>query len=164
MNGEIMTVSEKSIEQSFITFLKGENLELYDLNIANYPSISKIEIYIYSPESLDHSIIERLTYHFHGVLHDLNIEKGTYELIVSSPGLERKLRTRRHFELAIGEYITLKTINDIGGKYVVSGELIELTDKSLIIETSSESYVKIEMGNIKNAKVKLHTNKKELIG
>ena len=106
-----MTVSEKSIEESFITFLKGENLELYDLNIANYPSISKIEIYIYSPESLDHSIIERLTYHFHGVLHDLNIEKGTYELIVSSPGLERKLRTRRHFELAIGEHITLKTIN-----------------------------------------------------
>ena len=144
--------------------MKGENLELYDLNIANYPSISKIEIYIYSPVSIDHLIIERLTYHFHGVLHDLNIEKGTYELIVSSPGLERKLKTRRHFELAIGEYITLKTFNDIGGKYVISGELVELTNKSLIIETSSESYVEIEIINIKNAKVKLHTNKKELIG
>ena len=159
-----MTVSEESIKESFITFLKGENLELYDLNIANYPSISKIEIYIYSPTIVDHLIIERLTYHFHGVLHDLNIEKGTYELIVSSPGLERKLKTRRHFELAIGEYITLKTFNDIGGKYVISGELVELTNKSLIIETSSESYVEIEIINIKNAKVKLHTNKKELIG
>ena len=158
-----MTVSEESIKESFITFLKHENLELYDLNIANYPSISKVEIYIYSPKGIDHLTIERLSHHFHGILHDLNIEKGTYELIVSSPGLERKLRTRRHFELALGEYITLKIINDIDGKYIISGELSALTDKSIIVETSSDSNIIIDMDNIKKAKVKINTNKKEMI-
>ena len=159
-----MVVSEKKIEKSFITFLETENLELYDLNIVNHPSISKIEVYVYSSKSIDYLSIERLSHHLQGILRDLNIEKGTYELIVSSPGLERRLKTRRHFELALGELITLKTINGIGGQYVITGELVELTHNTLSMITNSGSNVSIEMDNIKNARVKLYTNKKEMIG
>ena len=137
---------------------------IFDLNIANYPSISKIEVYVYSSKIIDYLTIERLSYHFQGILHDLNIEKGTYQLIVSSPGVERKLKTKRHFELALAEPITLKTFNDIAGQYVINGELIEVGDKSLSMITDSGSNVSVEFNNIKNARVKLITNEKEMIG
>ena len=36
-------VSENEIQQQIDSYLKDENLELYDLNIVNFPNISKIE-------------------------------------------------------------------------------------------------------------------------
>ena len=37
-------VSENEIQQQIDSYLKDENLELYDLNIVNFPNISKIEV------------------------------------------------------------------------------------------------------------------------
>ena len=45
-------VSENEIQQQIDSYLKDENLELYDLNIVNFPNISKIEVFIYSVEDI----------------------------------------------------------------------------------------------------------------
>ena len=45
-------VSENEIQQQIDSYLKDENLELYDLNIVNFPNISKIEVFIYSVEDV----------------------------------------------------------------------------------------------------------------
>ena len=37
-------VSENEIQQQIDSYLKDEDLELYDLNIVNFPNISKIEV------------------------------------------------------------------------------------------------------------------------
>ena len=47
-------VSEKEILEAFDLYLSEENLELYDLNIVDYPSISRVEVYIDSDLSLIH--------------------------------------------------------------------------------------------------------------
>ena len=41
-------VSEKEILEAFDLYLSEENLELYDLSIVDYPSISRVEVYIVS--------------------------------------------------------------------------------------------------------------------
>ncbi len=46
-------VSENEIQQQIDSYLKDENLELYDLNIVNFPNISKIEVFIYSAEDVN---------------------------------------------------------------------------------------------------------------
>lgn len=158
-----MEVSEKNIEELFTAFLNEENLELYDINIVNYPLISKIEVYVYSSNSLDYLTIERLSHQFQSILQDFNIEKGSYELIVSTPGVERKLKTKRHFELALGELITVKTTNDICGQYFFSGVLKNVGQKSLNLLTINETNIDIEIDNIKNGKVKYKKFEKEMI-
>ena len=40
-------VSEIEIHHQIDSYLKDENMELYDLNIINFPNISKVEIYIF---------------------------------------------------------------------------------------------------------------------
>ena len=87
-----------------------ENLELYDINIVNFPNISKIEVYVYSTSSLDYKTIERLNFQIQRLLEEFNIQKGTYELIVSSPGVERLLKTSRHYEISQQELIKVKLI------------------------------------------------------
>jgi len=95
-----MEYTEVDIKESVITFLTEENLELYDINIVNFPNIDKMEIFIFSEENINYSVIERLNYQLQRHLEEFNLFKGDYELVISTPGIERTLKTDRHFELA----------------------------------------------------------------
>ena len=154
MNGGTVGYSEIDIHNSFSSFLSEENLELYDLNIVNFPIISKIEVYVYSKNSIDYKTIARLNYQFQSLLQDFNYEKGTYTLVVSSPGLERKLKTKRHYDLALGEFLSVKIINDISGKYLIEGVLNEVQEESLNIKSLNNEIINIDIKNIKMAKIK----------
>lgn len=70
MNGGKMEYTEFDIENSVIEFLSQENLELYDINIVNYPTIDKIEIYVFSEELIDYNTISRLNYQLQRHLED----------------------------------------------------------------------------------------------
>jgi len=155
MNGAIMKFSEIDIRNSLSSFLHDESLELYDLNIVDFPIISKIEVYVYSKNSVGYKIIERLNFQIQSLLQDFNFERGTYELIVSSPGIERKLKSMRHFELALGEFISVKVIDDISGKYILKGVLNDIHDETLNLTSLDNESVNINIHNVKKARVKL---------
>ena len=103
-------VSENEIYQAFDLYLKEENLELYDLNLVDFPDISKIEVYVYSSNTINLDLTSRLNKQFQRLLENMGIEKGSYDMVVSSPGIERKLKTFRHFEMALDELVKIKTI------------------------------------------------------
>ena len=50
---------------------------------------------------------------------------GHYSLEVSSPGLERPLRTPAHFERALGEIVAVKTVPGHDGPRRLRGELVQ---------------------------------------
>ncbi len=99
MIGGSMELDKNDIISLVSDYLIQEDLELYDINIVNFPSVSKIEVYVYSTTNLDYKIIQRLNHQIQRLLEEVNLEKGSYELIVSSPGLERLLKTKRHYEI-----------------------------------------------------------------
>ena len=106
-------VSEIEIHHQIDSYLKDENMELYDLNIINFPNISKVEIYIFSNEEINIDTTARLNKQLSRVIEEFGYEKGSFDMIVSSPGIERKLKSLRHFELSIGELVKLKLFNPI---------------------------------------------------
>ena len=131
MNGGDQVVIKNDISHAISTYLETENLELYDLNIAGNESISKVEIYIFSHEDQELSTFERLNYQIQRLLEDIGLEKGTYELILSSPGVERSLKTKRHFELALNEEIKINLINPKNGEYTFIGNLVNINEKDV---------------------------------
>ena len=145
-------VSENEIHQQINSYLKDENMELYDLNITNFPNISKVEIFIYSDEEVNLDTTSRLNKQLSRVIEEFGYEKGSYDMIVSSPGIERKLKTLRHYELSIGELIKIKLFNPIDDTYTFEGTLISVSDKSLHLKTV-EGEFDINISEIKNAKV-----------
>jgi ribosome maturation factor RimP len=62
---------------------------------------------------------------------------GRYLLEVSSPGLERPLRTPDHFAGAIGEIVTCKTRDDDGHVSRLRGVLAEAGTDAITITTDS---------------------------
>jgi ribosome maturation factor RimP len=62
----------------------------------------RFRVYVDHPGGVDHALCERVTNVLRGYLDRYSIE-------VSSPGLDRPLRTRAHFERAVGWPVRIKT-------------------------------------------------------
>ena len=169
-------VSENEIQQQIDSYLKDENLELYDLNIVNFPNISKIEVFIYSVEDVNIDITTRLNRQLNRLIEELGFEKGSFDMIVSSPGIERKLKTKRHFELSIDELVKIKLIEPIIEQhahsqtehYLLEGYINSVGDNHITISSTSinpfEQKYKIEISNIKNAKIEFKQFKERVKG
>ena len=155
MNGGDQVVIKNNISHSISTYLETESLELYDLNIAGNESISKIEIFIYSKEDQELSTFERLNYQIQRLLEDIGLEKSTYELVLSSPGIERALKTKRHFELALNEEIKINLINPKDGEYTFIGNLVNIKDKGVEILDDGLTH-NFEYENIKKANIRFN--------
>jgi ribosome maturation factor RimP len=56
-----------------------------------------------------------------------------YTLEVSSPGLERPLRTPRHFRWSVGQRVKVKTVEPIDGSRVHEGALVSADAEAIAI-------------------------------
>ncbi len=156
-------ISETEIYQAFDSYLKEENLELYDLNLVDFPVISRIEVYVYSSNTITLEVTSRLNKQFQRLLENMGIEKGSYDMVVSSPGIERKLKTFRHFEMAIGELVKVKTIEPINNIYSHEGIIHSANQDEILLEVNGE-LLEIKFINIKNAKIEFKQFKERVKG
>ncbi len=83
----------------------------------------------------------------------------SYTLEVSSPGIERPLTKKRHFEQFQGEKIKIKTTESIGGRKSFSGILLDTWESWVKIELEDGNIVEIPLSLI--AKANLWYPKKE---
>src|SRR6478736_10179665 len=73
-------------------------------------------VYVDHPQGVDHALCERVTNVLRPYLAEYTVE-------VSSPGFERPLRTRAHFERAVGRNVRLKTeTGRARGRVLAAGE------------------------------------------
>ena len=156
-------VSEIEIHHQIDSYLKDENMELYDINIINFPNISKVEIYIFSNEEINIDTTARLNKQLSRVIEEFGYEKGSFDMIVSSPGIERKLKSLRHFELSIGELVKLKLFNPIDEIYTFEGTLLSVKGKNIILKTENDD-IEINISEIKNAKIEFKQFKEKVKG
>jgi len=158
-----MELDQNNIISTINKYLFEENLELYDINIVNFPNISKIEVYVYSTSSLDYKTIERLNFQIQRLLEEFNIQKGTYELIVSSPGVERLLKTSRHYEISQQELIKVKLIEPINDEYVLYGTLNKVEGESIYLNIQ-DNEINIPINNIKKSRIVFDKFKEKIKG
>jgi ribosome maturation factor RimP len=73
-------------------------------------------VFVDHPQGVDHALCERVTQALRGYLDEYTVE-------VSSPGLDRPLRTRAHFERAVGQQVRLRTESQrLRGEVLAAGE------------------------------------------
>ncbi|MFL2647846.1 MAG: ribosome maturation factor RimP [Candidatus Actinomarina sp.] len=158
-----MELDQNNITSTINKYLLEENLELYDINIVNFPNISKIEVFVYSSFSLDYKTIERLNFQIQRLLEEFNIQKGTYELIVSSPGVERLLKTSRHYEISKQELLKVKLIEPINDEYVLYGTLNRVEGENIFLNID-DNEINISINNIKKSRIVFDKFKEKVKG
>ena len=102
-------------------------------------------VYVDHPGGVDHALCERVT----NVLRDYLRE---YDVEVSSPGIERPLRRREHFERALGRRVALRTAGDIGGRKRFRGDVVTAGERSVRLSVDGDEvdipYEQIVRGNL----------------
>ena len=73
-----------------------------------------------------------------------------YTLEVSSPGLERPLRKREHFEAQVGKKVYVKTRVPVDGTKVWQGRLVEVTPEAVLVEDGAKQ-ARIPLSDISSA-------------
>jgi ribosome maturation factor RimP len=123
----------------------GESLPEVDVLAVELAGPERLCVYIDHPNGVDHALCERVTRELRGYL-------DRYGLEVSSPGLERPLRTPAHFAQAVGRKVALRTAVEVGGRKRFRGEVVEAGERELTLVAGGERvavpYEAIARGNL----------------
>src|SRR3954471_5114901 len=96
-------------------------------------------VYVDHPAGVDHALCQRVTDALRDYLREYSVE-------VSSPGLERPLRTREHFAGAVGSRVKVRT----GGKKL-RGEVVSAGENSVTVTAADGAEIHIPYGEIVRA-------------
>lgn len=111
------------------------DLDLYDLEYAG----GVLRVTVDREGGVDMSVIGSLTRAISRMLDESDPIAGAFTLEVSSPGLERALRTAEHFVGAVGSLVTVKTQAGVEGDRRVKGTLVaaDVASQTIQIEPTS---------------------------
>ena len=123
--------------------------ELYDIELTEEDSHKYYRVYITKPEGVSLNDCATINNLISPIFDVEDPVEGKYFLEVSSPGIERKLTKREHFEQSIGENIKVTTTD---GKKL-KGQL-----KSFDGETAEIGKEKVHFNDIKKAKTYVDWN------
>jgi ribosome maturation factor RimP len=98
-------------------------------------------VYIDHPQGVDHALCERVTNVLRGYL-------DRYSVDVSSPGIERPLRTREHFERYVGRRVALRTDPEIGGRTRFKGTIVAARARELALGANGGERMEIPYDSI----------------
>ena len=83
-----------------------------------------------------------------------------FNLEVSSPGLDRPLFDKPHYEAVIGEIIKVKLSIPLNGRRKFKGILVAIENDTLVVTVDGEDY-DLVLGNIVKAHLVFNHNKKK---
>ncbi len=143
------------VRELLLPILEEGGFELVDIEFVREPVGWVLRIYADRPEggitiSDCQWISERI-----GTLLDVeDLIHHPYNLEVSSPGLDRPLKTRKDFERQKGVVIKVKTHQPMDNQRNFKGEVVSTSEKGVTIhDVSRNAEVEIPYENIKSARV-----------
>ncbi len=137
-----------SLEKDIEAMVESAGAHLYDIQTLNEngETVYRVSIIAEGGKTDIEKCVE--VTHLLSPLLDVNPPiSGEYRLEVSSPGIERKIKTPRQFELSKGENVELKLFSTER----IKGKLLDLKDNKVVLETElgKESF---DLDDISSAK------------
>ena len=117
-----------------VPLLEPLGLELVDVELLGSGRATTLRLSIDREGGVDLEAITDATRAVSPVLDEVEVVPGSYTLEVSSPGVERPLRTPRDFLRVVGQMVSVKTHVEVDGERRHRGVLVEADDDGLAVE------------------------------
>ena len=124
---------------------------IWDVTYTKTGADYHLEITIDSDDGIGIEDCERVSRAIDPILDEINPTEDFYYLEVSSPGVERELRTEEHISLSIGEKVEVKLFAPKDGVKSVVGILSSYENGAITVTADNESYtfIKSDVSKIK---------------
>jgi ribosome maturation factor RimP len=130
--------------------LRAHGYDLADLTLSRYKSSATLRVFVYGQERVTLDECGRLSRQIGEVIEGTNLFEGGYTLEVSSPGLDRPLKTARDFKYRIGETVRL-FFTDPKRKQVTA-EIVSATEDQVEFSGQDGSFT-VPLAEIEKAKI-----------
>ena len=117
------------VRDLIVPLVETAELDLYDLDLNG----GVLQVLVDRPGGADIDAIAKLTRSISRALDEHDPIDGTYTLEVSTPGLERPLRTPDHFARAVGMTVKVKTKPGTEGERRLEGTIAAADDTTVTV-------------------------------
>lgn len=142
-----MTTADR-VREIVAPLIDAADLQIYDIELAG----GVLQILVDRPGGADIGSIGKLARAITRALEEHDPIAGDYALEVSSPGLERPLRTPQHFAGAVGATAKVKTRPGTEGERRVEGTITSAGDTSVTVRDDQGAEHTVAYDDIERAR------------
>jgi len=118
------------------------SLRLWDVEMGGRPGRAVIRVFVDADGGVDLDTVAEVSEEISRGLDLRDPIEGRYTLEVSSPGLERTLRSPEHFALSVGQTVVVKTKEPLAaGSHRVEGQIAGTSDEELRLKVDGSELV-----------------------
>lgn len=122
------------MEELLRPVIEAEGFDLYDVSRRREGGRTVMQVMVDGPEGVEIDGLAHLSRRISQHLDAQGSETGTFDLRVSSPGLERPLKRPEHFRRSVGEQVKVKTTAQVEGSRTHTGTLLAADDEGCTLE------------------------------
>ncbi len=149
-----MTKLEKELEKIVEPVVNNLGYSLYDIEYVKEGKEWFLRLYIDNEKGIDLDDCEKVSNAVSDELDKVDPIESAYSLEVSSCGLERRLRERKHYEAAVQKRVEIGLFKTVEKSKKIIGELECVNDDSIIVlDEEKNKKIEINFDNISNAKI-----------
>ncbi len=127
-----------------------EGVEVVLVEVAGNRARRIVRVFLDHPSGVTHDLCSHLSHVVGEAIDADGPIDGPYLLEVSSPGLDRPLRTPEHFAAQVGRQVTLRTVQPVQGRRSWQGELVS-ADAEFVELASAGHRARISLANVARA-------------
>lgn len=132
--------------------VRAQGFTLWELEFAARRGDGCLRLYIDAEQGIDLEACEKVSRAVSAVLDEADPIPVEYTLEVSSPGMDRVLRTAAHFMRFVGERASVDMVLPVNGRRRFLGKLLAVTDTELTLEQDGQS-VQLSLAGISKARL-----------
>ncbi|MCL1799054.1 MAG: ribosome maturation factor RimP [Eggerthellaceae bacterium] len=149
----MLTAKEQSLLDALEKQAAEHGIEVVTIEVTGAKKAPTIRVYIDCPQGIGFDELASSQAWINQIMDAADPFPGAYTLEVSSPGIDRPLRTLAHFERFVGETAVVQTASPIGGRSKWSGRIQSVDAGQVVLDVEGVAQA-IDFGNVKRAHLK----------
>lgn len=133
-------VIKSKIEEIVLSFIDRDILDLVEINVHKTKSATVIQVLMDRHEGgVNIDECAAVNVHINRELEQSDVIDGDYTVEVSSPGLDRPLKTYKDFKRNSGQRVRVHLSELVEGKCEWAGTIVDVNEEHVRVETKNEN-------------------------
>lgn len=146
----MLTAKEQMLLDALESKAPAHDIEIVTVSVIGSKKAPTIRVYIDTPSGVSFDELSSAQAWIDPVIEQIDPFPGAYTIEVSSPGIDRPLRTLDHFRRYVGDKAKVKSVGPIDGRSTWTG-VIEAVEDNVVVLRVDDALVQIPVDNIKSA-------------